>query len=309
MQADNIIPDLRCYNNYMGAIVSNLRHDPDTRQNRRVATFGTEARCKLSPSAKFAAYHVGIGGIKDSALELHREIPKSEIVPDEETLRLLILSVGREGDLNTVKRLLRQVWRTNVAAIVDGLEEGHLKNELDISPTSPLHPSPFLVYAVAHVFSINNEIPAVLKLVDHISQTYNVKVFDYVWHELLNWTFVLSLPRQASGNEHAILPKASVQKLWKLCETNLTATRNMWHYMCEALPLYEAMRKETRYLNKNLHRVLKLSQPVETLEQKYNRSRLNEKASRLFLKRWVRLLLGSMRHGAEWMVVFTGVPD
>ncbi|KAI4742766.1 hypothetical protein E4T50_06838 [Aureobasidium sp. EXF-12298] len=315
MQADTVVPDLRCYNNYLGALVSNLRHDSDARQNRRVTTFRTEARRKPSPSAMFAAYHVGIGGIKDSALELHREMLKSEVVPDEETFRLLILGVGREGDLDTVKRLLRQVWRIDVAAVVDGLEEGHSKHELDISTTSPLHPSPFLVYAVAHVFSINNKIPAALKLVDHISQTYNVKVFDYVWHELLNWTFVLSLPRQASKNEKPVLPRASVQKLWEVMRNEPYSvrptmdmynklikslfrqqrTRDMWHYMCEALPLYEAMRKETRYLNKALHRVLKLSQPIGTLEQKYNRSRLNEKASRLFLKRWVRLLLGSMR--------------
>jgi len=65
--------------------------------------------------------------------------------------------------------------------------------------------------------------------------------------------------------------------------------------MCEALPLYEAMRTETRTLNKALHRVLKLSQPVGTLQQKYDRSRLNEKWARLLLKRWVRLLLASMR--------------
>ncbi|CAD0086832.1 unnamed protein product [Aureobasidium mustum] len=315
MQADNIVPDLRCYNNYLGALVSNLRHDPDVRENRRVTTFRTEARCKPSPSARFAAYHVGIGGIKDSALEIHREMLKSEIVPDEETFRLLILGVGREGDLDTVKKLLRQVWRIDVATIVDGLEEGHSEYELDVLPTSPLHPTPFLVYAVAHVFSINNEIPAAMKLVDHISRTYNVKVFDYVWHELLNWTFVLSLPRQASRKEQAILPKGSVQKLWQVMRNEpynvrptmdmynklikslfrQQRTRDMWHYMCEAFPLYEAMRKETRYLNKTLHRVLKLSQTVGTLEQKYNRSRLNEKASRLFLRRWVRLLLGSMR--------------
>jgi hypothetical protein len=55
------------------------------------------------------------------------------------------------------------------------------------------------------------------------------------------------------------------------------------------------MRKETGGMNKALHRVLKLSQPVGTLQQKYERNRLHEKSSRLFLKRWVRLLLASMR--------------
>jgi hypothetical protein len=315
MQADDIVPDLNCYNNYLGAITSNLRHDPDVRHTRRMTTFRTEARDKPTPGPRYAAYRFGAGGIREDVMMLHREMLTIDVVPDEETFRLLMLGLGREGDLDTVKKLLRQVWSINVDAIVDGLEEGHSECEPSISPTSPLYPSSFLVYAVAHVFGIKNEIPTALRLVDHISQTYKVQVFDYVWHELLNCTFVLSAPRQISRREQAILPKGSVHKLWeamrnepynirptvdmydKLVKSlfHQQRTQDMWHYMCEALPLYEAMRKETSKLNKTLHRALKTSQPVGTLQRKYDRSRLDEKSSRLFLKRWVRLLLASMR--------------
>jgi hypothetical protein len=315
MQADDIVPDLNCYNNYLGTIVSNLRHDPDVRHARRITTFRNDARSVPTPGSRYAAYRFGTGGVKEDVMMLHREMLEIDIVPNEETFRLLILGVGREGNLDTVKKLLRQVWSIDVDAIVDGLEDGCPERDLDISSTSPLYPTSFLIYAIAHAFGINNEIPTALRLVDHISQTYKVQVFDYVWHELLDWTFVLSLPRQASRGEQAVLPKGSVQKLWKvmrnepynLCPTmdmydklikslfHQQRTQDMWHNMCEALPLYETMRKETRDLNKSLHRVLKRSQPVGTLQQKYDRSRLNEKSSRLFLKRWVRLLLASMR--------------
>jgi hypothetical protein len=315
MQADDIVPDLNCYNNYLGAIVSNLRHDPDIRHTRRMTTFRKEARSVPNPGPRYAAYRFGAGGIKENVMMLHREMLEIDIVPNEETFRLLILGVGREGNLDTVKKLLRQVWSIDVDAIVDGREEGHSERGLGISPTSPLYPTPFLIYAVAHGFGINNEIPTALRLVDHISQTYQVQVFDYVWHELLDWTFVLSLPRQLSRGEQAILPQGSVQKLWEVMRNepyNLRPTmdmydklikglfkqqrtQDMWQYMCEALPLYESIRSETHNLNKALHRVLKRSQPVGTLQQKYDCSRLNEKSSRLFLKRWVRLLLASMR--------------
>jgi hypothetical protein len=315
MQADDIVPDLNCYNNYLGAIVSNLRYDPDVRHTRRITTFGNDARSISTPGPRYAAYRFGAGGVKEDVMLLHREMLEIDIVPNEETFRLLILGVGREGNLDTVEKLLRQVWSIAVDAIVDGLEERRLERDLGISSTSPLYPSPFLIYAVAHVFGINNEIPTALRLVDHISQTYKVQVFDYVWHELLDWTFVLSLPRQASRGEQAILPKGSVQKLWEVMQNepyNLRPTMDMydklikslfhqqrtpdmWHYMCEVLPLYEKIRNETRNLNKSLHRVLKRSQQVGTLQQKYDRSRLNEKSARLFLKRWVRLLLASMR--------------
>ncbi|KAI4852798.1 hypothetical protein E4T44_01250 [Aureobasidium sp. EXF-8845] len=315
MQADDIVPDLNCYNNYLGAIVSNLRHDPDVRHIRRMTTFRSEARSKSHPGPSYAAYRFGAGGVKEDVMMLHREMLKLDIVSNEETFRLLILGVGREGDLDSVRKLLRQVWSIDVDAIVDGLEEGHSEREINVSPTSPLYPTPFLIYAVAHVFGINNEIPTALRLVDRMSQTYKVQVFDYVWHELLNCTFVLSAPRQASRKEQAILPKGSVQKLWEVMRNepynvrptidmydklvkslfHQQRTQDMWRYMCEALPLYEEMRKKTRNLNKALHRVLKTSQPVGTLQQKYDRSRLDERSSRLFLKRWVRLLLASMR--------------
>lgn len=315
MQADGIIPDLSCYNNYLGAIVSNLRHDPDARQTRRTTTFRIEMRAKMIPSTRYAAYHFGSGGIKEDVMELHREMLKLDVVPNEETFRLLILGIGREGDLDTVKKLLRQVWSIDADALADGLGEGHFSRELPLLPTSPLYPTSFLIYAVAHVFGINNEIPTALRLVDHISQTYKVQVFNYVWHELLEWTSVLSKPRQPSRGEQAILPKSSVWQLWQVMRKEpynvrptmdmynmlikglfkQQRTQDMWHYMCEALPLYEAMRKETRTLNKTLHRMLKLSQPVGTVQQKYDRSRFNERITRLFLKRWVRLLLASMR--------------
>jgi hypothetical protein len=315
MQADDIVPDLNCYNNYLGAIVSNLRHDPDVRHTRRMTIFRTEARSKPYPGPSYAAYRFGTGGVREDVMMLHREMLKLDIVPNEETFRLLILGVGREGDLDSVRELLRQVWSIDVDAIVDGLEEGYSEREPNISPTSPLYPTSFLIYAAAHVFGINNEIPTALRLVDHISQTYKVQVFDYVWHELLNCTFVLSAPRQASRREQAILPKGSVQKLWEVmrnepysvCPTidmydklvkslfHQQRTQDMWRYMREALPLYEEMRKKTRNLNKALQRALKTSQPVGTLQQKYDRSRLDEKSSRLFLKRWVRLLLASAR--------------
>lgn len=321
METDHVVPDLKCYNNYLGAIVSNLRHDPCASHSRRLTAFRVEARSKLSPNARHAAYKVGEGGIKQEVMGFYREMIQNDIMPDEETFRLLVLGVAREGDLDTVKRILRQVWRIDVAAIVDGLEDGYTEKEPDMSPTSPLYPTPFLVHAIAHAFGINNDIPTALRLVDYVSRTYNVEVFDHVWHELFNWTFVLSLPRQASRLEHAYLPKASVQKIWEVMRDKpynvrptmdmynkliksffiQQRTRDMWHYMCEALPLYEEMRAKTRDMSKTLRKALGRSQhetdmvqPVGKLHQDYMHSRLVQKTSRLWLKRWVRLLLASM---------------
>ena len=75
----------------------------------------------------------------------------------------------------------------------------------------------------------------------------------------------------------------------------------MWHYMCEALPLFEDMRIKTRDLSKALRKALRqprheiyTAQPVGQLYEDYTHSRVVQKTSRLWLKRWVRLLLASM---------------
>ncbi|KAI5205092.1 hypothetical protein E4T39_03265 [Aureobasidium subglaciale] len=321
MQTENVVPDLRCYNNYLGAIVWNLRHDPDARHSHQLTAFRADARSEEIPSARYAAYRFGNRGIKQKVMDFHRQMVKSGIVPDEETFRLLILGVSREGDIDTVKKILRQVWGIDVDAIVDGLDAGDAEREFRISSTSPLYPTSFLVYAIAHAFSINNNIPTALRLVDHVSRTYDIKVPDYVFHELFNWTFVLSLPRQASRNEQAYLPKASVQKLWNVMREKpynvrptmdmynklikslsmQKRTKDMWHYMCEALPLYEAMRTKTRDSNETLQKALERSgadddetRPIGKLNQEYTQSRITQKSARLWLKRWVRLLLASM---------------
>ncbi|THY07693.1 hypothetical protein D6D02_04969 [Aureobasidium pullulans] len=321
METDHVVPDLKCYNNYLGAIVSHLRHEPYASHSRRLTAFRIEARSKPSPNARHAAYKIGDGGIKQEVMSFHREMIQNDVVPDEETFRLLILGVAREGDLDTVKKILRQVWRIDVDGIVNGLEDGYSEKELDMSPTSPLYPTPFLIYAIAHAFGINNDIPTALRLVDHVSRTLKVEVFDHVWHELFNWTFVLSLPRQASRREHAYLPKASVQKIWEVMRNKpynvrptmsmynklinslfiQQRTRDMWHYMCEALPLFEDMRIKTRNLSKALRKALRqprheiyTAQPVGQLHEDYMHSRVVQKTSRLWLKRWVRLLLASM---------------
>ncbi|KAI5251444.1 hypothetical protein E4T42_04352 [Aureobasidium subglaciale] len=321
MHADNVVPDLKCYNNYLGAIVSNLRHDPDARHSRRLNAYRTKARSRETPSARHAAYRFGNRGIKQEVMDFHREMVKNGIVPDEETFRLLILGVSREGDLDTVKKILRQVWSIDVDAVVGDLDAGDAARELRISPTSPLYPTPSLVYAIAHAFGINNDIPTALRLVDHVSRTYNIKVPDYVWHELFNWTFVLSRPRQASRNEQTYLAKASVKNIWDVMRNQpykvqptidmynklikslfkQQRTKDMWYYMCEALPLYEAMRTKTRELYETLRNALGPSgtdgdetRPIGRLHQEYAQSRLAQKSARLWLKRWVRLLLATM---------------
>lgn len=321
MQADSITPNLKCYNNSLGAIVSNLGFNPEVRHSRRLTGFRTKARSQLDPTPRHAAYRFGHGGIKQGVMNLHREMTQKDVVPDEETFRLMILGIAREGDLVTVKKILRQVWGIDVDTVIGGSEQQIATMGHSLEPTSPLYPTPFLLYSVAHAFAINNDIPTALRLVDHISRTFNIQIFDYVWHELFNWTFVLSLPRRGSKGEDAHLPKPSVQKIWDMMRNepyNVRPTldmynklikslfvqqrsRDMWHYMCEALPLYKQARVDTRETHRALQRALQRSRdgqgrtpPIAQLHQKYVYSRLVQKVARFWLKRWVRLLLGSM---------------
>lgn len=322
MQTEEIVPDLKCYNNYMGAIVSNRHLDPTVRHNRHLTPFRIRMRSEPTGSVKSSAYKFGAGGIKEEVMNIHRQMLESDVAADEETFRIMILGVAREGDLDAVKKIMRQVWQVDVDAVVDGSIDYTSMPLTELDPTSPLYPSPYLLFSIAHAFGINNDIPTALQLVEYMSRTFRVEIFDYVWQELFNWTFVLSLPRRASQGDVAHLPKPSVQKVWnmmvnepynvrptldmynKLVKSLFVQqrTRDMWHYMYEALPLYEEACTKAHRRYQSLRNALGRSRrgryinvPVEKVRQRYEKSKMLQQISRLWLKRWVRLLLASMR--------------
>ncbi|KAI7209158.1 hypothetical protein KC333_g8852, partial [Hortaea werneckii] len=213
---------------------------------------GPEFRAySVSPAASGGG--VGWEGVRGRILRMLQGLLGQGVQANEETWRVVILAAAREGDLGTVEKVMARVWGVEVGRIgIEGEEEeeeeestvkeggkggktaankkipkggkGKGKNSnpnnfIPYPPTSPLHPTPALLTTLAHAYSINNALPTALKLVDHFSRCYALSIPHATWSELLEWTFVLSVPRtgqkaQHDGTKTGQLPLSAVGDLW-----------------------------------------------------------------------------------------------
>jgi hypothetical protein len=117
---------------------------------------------------------------------------ESGVPGNEETFRLLITAMGREGDLDSIANILKRVWQIDVEALL-AADETSVPSARSYPEDSPFYPSNKLLFTLAHAYGTNNNIPLALRLVDYVSSQYSLPIPIEVWNELFQWTYVLSL--------------------------------------------------------------------------------------------------------------------
>lgn len=180
---------------------------------------------------------------------LFREMVDAGVAGNAETFCLMMVALGREGDLAGVESILKQVWKLDVNSLVNE-DLVPTFTDLACSPDSPFYPTKTLLFTLAHVYGTNNTIPTALRLVDHVSRHYSVEIPREVWSELLQWTFVLSHSRkglsaadksleiQKGANDIGKLPPKAVYNLWQTMVSepyNIRPTMQMYNWLIVSL--------------------------------------------------------------------------
>ena len=125
--------------------------------------------------------------------------------------------MGREGDLEGLKSILRSVWNIDVD-LMQEVDEEELETPTYYDRASPLRPTSQLLFAIAHAYSTNREPLMGLKIIDFISRQYDLSITRDVWIELLIGTFLRCIPRRPHYDEPGIvasaLPMTAFEDLW-----------------------------------------------------------------------------------------------
>ncbi|KAF4628617.1 hypothetical protein G7Y89_g9536 [Cudoniella acicularis] len=218
---NEVKPDLECYNHFLGVKCWADIENPLTRYRLRLALYNTVPRQWILPPKALQGHRLGPGGIKATVSQLFREMIDAGISGNEETFCYIMVALGREGDLAGIASILKRVWGIDV----EGLGSSNLENPVKrYKLHSPLHPSEQLCFTIAHVYGINNDVPTALRLVDYVSGKYSIPITLNVWKELLEWTYVLSVPRRPrrlddGTYDHSAsagqLPRQAIANLWK----------------------------------------------------------------------------------------------
>lgn len=230
MAADSCKPDLDCFNIYLATIVWADIQDPRRRYNLMVTPKNLTRRSGKNQPYRFRGHSAGKYGIRYKMTTLFNKMIANDIMGDEETFCLMILADAREGDVDGIKAKIENLWRINVDQLMQENEELLTPVEA-YSVDSPFYPSETLLLAVAHSFSINNQVPIALRLIEFISQKYNIPIPITVWTELLEKAAVLTAP---SGRVRKYVKKAY---MWDVAKGKaplseplpLTVVANLWN--------------------------------------------------------------------------------
>lgn len=336
---DGIIPDTACYNYYMAAVVFDEVHSPISRHTVRVIPFYKLARQRKRLGHGFTAYRVGEGGLKDKIMQFFGDMLRNGAIANEQSFRTVITALAREGDVATVKSILRRMWNIDVDGLMGGKDETTMKPK-EMGYSNPLRLTEDFLFTVAHAFCINNDIPTALRLVDFIARQYNLSISTKTWEQLFEWTFVLAVPRtsvkaRTDGTKEGQLPQQSVLNLWNtmtgapyLIQPTMgmynNLIRNLQHRdltpllyekMREGIVLYDQERRKARLAFRRLESEIEKIQnlpshfpavSLETLRREYEYLDLLRKRNFFFVRRWVRLLLSAIQsriridHDGDW---------
>lgn len=215
-----IEPNLQSYNYFMEAQCWAGAYHTLTRWDFQVDDFRYKQRTKDERSIKWRSYRTGDEGISQRMLRMFQLMVKKGVDGDESTFTNLMVALARNRDMRGVEGVLKSVWNIDVKLMFE-LDEEELETPTFYEPGSPLEPSSRLLFTIAHVYGINNDVPTGLSLVDFVSRQYNLTVPVPVWAELLEWTYVHQVYRSPKqrlkmGAGAGALPSSSAQSLWSL---------------------------------------------------------------------------------------------
>ncbi|MCJ1290706.1 hypothetical protein MMC34_002248 [Xylographa carneopallida] len=219
MRADRVQTDTLCYNYFFEARAWSRGFDSRERWKFRVIPRNIDLRQtgKAQKARGFRGYEAGYHGIRDETIQYFDRMRLSGIETDVDTFGQLMLAMAREGDIDGVNFVLNRIWDVAVDSILRE-DDSSLLFENQLAPSSPLYPNQNLLFTIAHIFCINNQVPTALRVVDVFSRKYAVEINMKTWEELFEWTFVLATRRYGKakddGSELGQLPLASVENLW-----------------------------------------------------------------------------------------------
>ncbi|KAK4938822.1 hypothetical protein LTR10_020829 [Elasticomyces elasticus] len=224
MPENNLTPDVACYNHFMEALNWNRAYGRHERYTLRVVPTHLHFRSTQRTRQGFAGHTVASPAkpnnpesLRLEALTIFNELVRQGLKGDETTFCNLITAMGREGDVSSVKSVLKSVWNIDVDAL-ERYDEEEIESPTFYDLDSFLRPTERLLFTVAHTFSTNNSVSVAGMLIDYISRNYNMPIPENVWTHLLEWTTVLTTQKGKLRAEHGYgvgrVEEPALEMLW-----------------------------------------------------------------------------------------------
>lgn len=329
LKHDDIQPDVHMYNAYLAAMMRIGWNSSSPKHRERVLNFNMLARKARRRDIPYASYSIGTpGGVKERSMVVLDAMLKNGITATEETYRSIITAAAREGEMDTVRSVLKTVWNIDIKELMSpNRNETEPLRARELPRDSPHYPTPQLLWTLGHAFGMNSNIPTALRVVDFVSREYDIDVPRETWAILFEWTFVLAGPRWGSSGRAdrklGQLPRSSLTTLWNTMTGDpylVRPTMGMYTHMIKNLsirgepkmitakmerakPLADESRAARDTAWEDFERCLirqELDLPIESLamaRRRWEGTAIIHAKNHRWMKRWMRLLLRSL---VEW---------
>ncbi|KAH8696191.1 mitochondrial ATPase expression-domain-containing protein, partial [Talaromyces proteolyticus] len=207
LENKNLSPSLECYNSIMTTGLWDQVHTGKERYRLRVTPFYSNRRSTTDGRARgYRGFGTGSQSVRMQTLAILYQMRKANIDIDEATHINALIAHAKDGFVPGVRQVLEETWGIFPFHLDAGYE-----NHPPVKPiprSSPLYPTINLIWAVAHAFGINHDLPTALRTVEFISRTYDIKITDEVWLELFERAYVLAA-KQFNKPDEALLGQIS----------------------------------------------------------------------------------------------------
>ncbi|OAQ73487.1 mitochondrial ATPase expression domain-containing protein [Pochonia chlamydosporia 170] len=111
---------------------------------------------------------------------------------DEELLCASLIAFARSSSLHSIKTLiLENYYGINIVEDAESSPGNpQISGGIDLPPHSPIKPTEKLLNAIVEAFGSMSHIPLGMKLLDFVSQRYDIPIPHETWSNLLNWTYL-----------------------------------------------------------------------------------------------------------------------
>ena len=121
---------------------------------------------------------------------------------DESLLCAIMVALGRAGSLRLIgSGILERYFAIRSPHPYESLPKnrGPIQNFSLGSEPPRIRPSVRLMRTVVEVYGSNAEISVAVQLIEHLSKTYKIPIPRDVWHDLLEWTYIMSTPSASTA--------------------------------------------------------------------------------------------------------------
>jgi len=222
MNDSGVIPDGQCYNHYMEALVWDHCYTGEEAYRLRILPRHYYKRRQEDRNIGWQGYGTAKQSVRKMVLKLFNEMLDNGHPADERSYINVMLASARVGHGPGIRHVLKNVYNVDVDALKQEPDNSKIPPPTPHEPWSALHPTENLLFAIAHAFGTNNDIPGAVRTIEFISASYNIPIPPRVWYEIFERAYVLCR-FNTTGTTHAeqanIIGSVSMQLVQSIFET------------------------------------------------------------------------------------------